>query len=213
MRINCAFRKKIMHKNYVKKEHVMKAYHRKRMIVILSILIVGSSIWRFVSLNERYPDPGVVVYKEKDKIKGGDIEISVSSSNLVSMEEMLELLSDHKDEMIYEDETSMPQTERKVLLVQINIKNTSSTEQTTSLVRFMAQAGAWANGMDLGAYCALNGVEKTNIQLKPKEQRSMMMPFYLYESQFAGDEFHKVDRRKFSLVLSVYPVKNIIELF
>lgn len=177
---------------------------------ILLILLVLS--WRIVSLNKEYPNPRIITYKTGEYIKGGDISIMVTDSKFTAMDEIKEMTPGIENPVTDEKGNLLTDEQKKVLLVNLNVHNLSDEIQTTSLLQFMAQSDAWSNGADLGTYYALNNTQGTSIQLQPGEQRCVQMPFYLYEIQFDTNEFQKVENRKFNLVLSVYPIKNVIEL-
>lgn len=184
----------------------------KKILALAVILMFVGFLWRFSVLNKEYPNPSVMVYQEGEQIQGGDIVITVTDSELVSMEQVLKMAPDIQNQVTDKTGEPLKNEQKKILLVTVKINNISDTQQTMSLVRFVAQSQAWANGMDFESYCKLNDVQEAAIILEAGEQREMVMPFYLYEIQFTGDRFYKMGDRDFQLVLSTYPVKNIVEL-
>lgn len=180
--------------------------------VVLVILLIVVIIWRYTALNKDYPNPKVITYQEGERIKGGDIEITILSSELVSMEKVLELAPDVQNEIRDTKGELLKNEQKKVLLVKLGIQNLSDAKQSASVAHFAVQSDAWTNGVDLNTYCALNDVQETAITLDARETQEVMAPFYLYEIQFTGHKFQKIGERQFQLVLSTYPVKNMVEL-
>lgn len=190
----------------------MSKYRKFLLGMVLVILLTIVIIWRYAALNREYPNPKVITYQEEERIKGGDIEITILSSELVSMEKILEFAPDVQNEIKDTKGELLKHDQKKVLLVNLGIRNLSDAEQTTSVAQFAVQSDAWTNGVDLNTYCALNDVQETAITLAARETQEFMIPFYLYDVQFTGNKFQEIDERNFQLVLSTYPVKNMVEL-
>lgn len=176
------------------------------------LLLLFVMSWRFVTLNKEYPNPKVITYKQGQAIQGGDIEITVIDSEFTTMDAMQEIIPEIENQVVDEKGNLLQNEHIKILLVDLELHNLSNDKQSTSLARFTAQSKAWSNGMDLNTYCALNNIQGVGINLAPGEKRHMTMPFYLYDLQFKEGGFQKAEDRKFHLVLSVYPVKNMVEL-
>lgn len=178
-------------------------------IVFLLIIVAG---WRIATLNMKYPNPQIITYGLSEPIKGGGIEITVTGKELVSMACIRDRIPNIQDNVLDEKGDILSDSRKKILLVNLEVKNLTDADQEISLTQFMAQTQVWSNGMDLYTYLSLNNLQAAGIQLKAQEKRNITMPFYMYDFQFKKGEFDKIENRKFTLVLSTYPIKNVVNL-
>lgn len=187
---------------------------RKRIVVMVGVfgLLIAAMGWRIVTLNIKYPNPQVITYQQNEPIKGGEIEMVVTDSKIVSMQDIKELLPEIEDPIKDKDGNLLEDDQKKVLLVELEIQNLSDAKQKTTVTPFTAQSRAWSNGMDMNTYLGLNRLQTTGIELGAKEKQIIIMPFVMYDFQFKKDEFSSIEQRDFQLVLSTYPIKNLVEL-
>ena len=81
-----------------------------------------------------------------------------------------------------------------------------------SFANIVAQSKAWSNGCDFDLYSQLNNMNSIYVTLAANEEKDIKLPYLMYDFQFKEGEWETVNERDFSLVLSVYPIKNIVRL-
>lgn len=76
-----------------------------------------------------------------------------------------------------------------------------------------AQAGAWANGMDLRLFCKINNVAGMAGRLAAGRSVEMLVPYVASGNQFGfSREWDTFENASFNLVTATYPQKTYIQL-
>lgn len=180
--------------------------------VIFVLILVTLSAVRIYRVNKKYPDPPINTYKENDKIKGGNIDIAVKKSRIITMDDI-----DNKEKSIEEvildtQNMNIDKNQVKFLIIDLEITNNDKNQQTIDLTKFSAESVGWANGWSPELYAILNNTDRITIQIEGNSKTSVRLPFTMYDFQFKETNWEDIIKRKFYLVLSLYPVKNQVLL-
>lgn len=182
---------------------------KKIIIASCLIIIMIMSIIRYDDLNKNAVVEDVYKYQLGQTIKGGAVSIIVKKMEMYNMSESRNVLP----QTIKENEQILMEDEFMVAVVEINIHNTSDTEVEMSLTDFALQSGAWTNCFELEAYQELNDFAGAVIKLKGKEEKKVLLPYFMYDYQWPKKEWKNIKKQKFNLVLMVYPEKHYVEIY
>ena len=183
-----------------------------KVVMILALAAFFLSFLQIYRLNEKYPAPAISTYVEKEPIHGGDITITVMNSRLEPVKEITKEMKDYHDEVANGQGKQLTDRQKKILIVELKIENTSQNPQKVDVTQFMAQSGAWANGWDLDLYLALNNTDQVNVGLEPLTSKTVYLGYSLYDFQFKAKEWGHMTAKEFYLVMTVYPYKNRVLL-
>ena len=180
---------------------------RKLLPVILGVVLfagVGYATYRIVMVNRNYPAPATYIYDMGQEIQGGTLSLVATRTRLIGAAELKTIAPDYQDRVGAEGQS-------KVLLVDLEITNSSADQAAVSLVGISAQSRAWSNDAELDLLIDLNDrFQNGQLLLDPQSTTTARLAYSLYDFQFATkDEWAQVGRRPFELVLSLYPNKNI----
>ncbi|SHJ60663.1 hypothetical protein [Parasporobacterium paucivorans] len=179
----------------------------KKIIFISAAFILAISIGiKVYTINSKYPQPEIVEYNQGRLIKGGELTIRVARSRI------MELSPDYNQNVTDPKGVSVNKNDIKVLLLDIDIVNTSDEDKQMSMINFVAQSQAWSNGWDMDLYSILNNTEYTNISIEANQSETIQLPFLMYRHQFKEKSWNDIGKRQFDLILTSYPVKNIVKL-
>ena len=176
---------------------------------IAAVILLGFKIYM---INQKYPNPKIITYNQEEEIKGGDITVTIQKSQLLSYEQLKEIAPEYQNNVTNTDGTSLDKSQTKTLLLELKIVNTSDEEQTMSVANFIAQSSAWSNGWDYDLFLQMNNGESPNVNLLPYEEKVIKIGYNMYDFQFKDNDWKFVNEREFYIIVSVYPVKNMIKL-
>lgn len=190
--------------------------YNKAVIPFISLLIIVSGLItvRINILNKTFPNPSIHEHYINEKIDGGEISLTALDSNLAHNSHIKKLFPDYIDYTMNSDGTNVTDEQVRVLLVHVKLTNNTEFDKEMSLVQFTAESCAWANGID-GSLFSLFNKENNNpmgVVVPANSEIELFLPYSMYDFQFNRSEWKYIDNRKFDLVLSNYPVKNIIIL-
>lgn len=190
-----------------------KRNHLLLLGIIITVLAVLST-FRIINLNQAYPNPAIFSHKMGNQIKGGDIALTFYDFQLKSGVAFRQSYPDYNDNVLNKDMTPVRDDQRYVLSVNVNVKNESDKEAKISLVQICAESLSWSNGIDGELYRLVNPTSRDpmRIVLQPYEEKEITLPYTLYALQFSEKDWKDIEQRCFDLVLSYYPVRNIVIL-
>lgn len=179
---------------------------KKIVICILCLLLAGAGIFRYITLNQKYPPPEIINYSESEPvIYDGQFEITVADNYF---------LDEQTVKTVFENEISLGQ-DVKCYLLELTIKNIGDTEKQILIYSFMLESDAWYNGVNMGAFMQLNS-DTTDATLQPTlapgEEYQAKLPFSMISEQFKPASWEEVQNRQYSLVMTLYPQKTSIQL-
>lgn len=174
------------------------------MVVGAAVLLCLAAGFRYVQLNRRYPPPITETYTMSQPVSYNSFQITVERSAFLADDQIQTVLAEEVEEGY----------EPKIIVLDVTITNKADTEHTLDLTPFVLQSGAWKNGIHMLAFLRLNDTSANqatlNPSLKPGESRSLRLPFSMLSSNFAPQKWDSVEQREYSLVLSLYPIKQTI---
>jgi hypothetical protein len=181
----------------------------KNLIIICFILITLSLLFtfRYLSINQKYPDPINKEHKLNQPIKYGSFEIKTIGYKMMNSSELKDLGS------VFNEITTPYDKNIKCVIATVNIKNSGTEQKNLEVYPFQIESGGFSNGIDAALFSVLNGEDSTLVPiLKPNEEKKLLLPFTMIKSQFSKKDWEQIDYRKFQLVLSLYPEKNFVVL-
>lgn len=190
----------------------------KKIIVVFSVLLVvlffALSALRYSTLNKMYPDVEIVEHSIGEEIKGGEIYITVESSELWDGEQTRQIIPDYTIEAYNNDGTIPEDDQIRNLIVHLKVENKSDSQKSVSFVNFTPESNAWKNGLSLELYTQLNpGVgSPLEFKIEANSKSDIILPYTMIYSQFKEKDWEHIEQRDFKLVLSQYPIKHVINL-
>lgn len=174
-------------------------------ILVPCILLFG---FFYLRVNRLYPNPEKGMYSLGEEISYHDFKLKVNSCEMLRLEDFL---GEHPDFQAQLESLKYlePGAQANVMLVSMDISNTSDTEKYIELYDFTAESLDWFNGADMELFNLLNGNE-VSLQptLSPQQKISVVLPYYMYDFQFSQNAWEDIGNRSFQLVYQLYPVKN-----
>ena len=130
----------------------------KRIVICLfSVILVGAGIFRYITLNQKYPPPEIISYSESEPVVyDGQFEITVTDNYF---------LDEQIVNKVFEDQTDQGK-EVKYYILELNVKNTGDTEKEILIYSFILESGAWCYAVNMGAFIELNS-DVANASLHP----------------------------------------------
>lgn len=187
---------------------------KKVKIIIASVMVLflaAGFVFRVVQVNMRYPAAQELRANQSESIDFNGIAYQVTDFRFMTDEE----LATYQDNMLNPNRAASggEAKEYKCALVEVKAHNTTQEEREARLTYFCLQSGTWRNGIDL--MTLMNYAEKGSLyyQLAPGESVTQVLAFSFSSQQFKNDRlWQDVENRSYELVLSLYPVKRVIEL-
>ena len=177
---------------------------KKQLIfAVISAAILGLGVWRYVTLNNRYPAPTTKEYRCSDTVEYGGITLSATGHYFVDSNEAQTLFSDE-----YEA-GHRPQC----VVVELKLTNLSQEQRQIALYPFILESQTWKNGIHLQAFMEMDSFLSTptlNPTLEPGQTLSLKLPFVMIKDQFSSKAWTSVKSRDYRLVLSLYPTKTVV---
>ncbi len=182
-------------------------FKKKKTIFICALALILAGLWtfRYVTLNQKYPQPNCETYSVSQPVSLGNFEVSVSDSYFLDSETAKEVL-------LAEFGAGY---DARCIVLDFSVTNTSDSPQSIELGVFQLQSGTWNNGVNFIAYRDINSDVNDgslNLQIEPGETYQVKLPFSMIDDSFFPDDWNRVEERQYELVLSLYPVKRVIRL-
>ena len=172
-------------------------------VILVCAVLVGLFTWKVISINLKYPAPTTKVYEIGQTANYKDeFELTVVDFKFLSDDAANELFGDGSESLI---------NENKFAITTLKIKNISNETQSIPSTIFVFQAGMFFNGAMWGDIGRINDWDKAP-ELKPNEETTIKVPFNVVKSRFLDSQWEKVTERKFSMVINLYPEKQVLKL-
>lgn len=187
----------------------MNSINRKLLIagiILISILFLVLFLIRYNYLNTKYPEVIIDSSSMNEPVNYFDFSLCAEKYAIINQNEI-------KEKNIISEQ--LPSGfETKMVLVTLNIKNTSTQEKTIELYPFVLESNGWRSAFDFEAFNKLNSENvSTSLRLKPGKSQTVILPFTMYNSQFKKDYWAKLQNKEFDLIFSLYPIKKYIKLY
>ena len=187
----------------IRKDENMFKKKRTIFICILALVLTGLWTFRYVKLNQRYPQPNCESYSVSQPVLLDNFEILVSDSYFLDSEAA-------KEALIVESEAGL---NAKCIVLDFSVTNISDSPQNIEVGAFQLQSGAWHNGVSFIAYRDMNSdvnEGSLNLQIEPGETCQVKLPFSMIDFHFFPDDWDYVEDRQYELVLSFYSIKRVL---
>lgn len=178
---------------------------KKRVIVgicvIAGCILMGILIYHTVRVNRKYPQTKVQevsVGKEADM--GKDISLTVKGTTWLTNEEFIKEYGKNSD--------VDGETDARVILVDVLIKNHSNTEQIIDYYSIYLEKQGYYNGLALDTFMEISDGKTVGEPLKSQEESQIRLAYVIYGYQFKKADGKTVEGQRFYLVNSRYPVKK-----
>ena len=181
--------------------------NKKLKVLIFCIIIVvlfSLFVFRFYSVNKRYPQPVTTSVGLNEPIDYNGYRITAVSSELTPATELTKQGYKMDDQDIFKD--------KLVLLVKLKVENIGKHTVKSSFVTSALQSEAWWNCMNLDLFYVFNDVE-TIESMDNADIYTITLPFDVIHEQFKENEWKNVRNRHFDLTLSTYPEKKVIRCY
>ena len=173
-------------------------------IVLGGVLLIGY-VMRVFTLNQKYPQPQVQTFSMNEWADYDGIEVKVTQAQIKNQDFMME------NQIM--TTAPAPGRETKVLLITMELKNSSTETAQGRVYLTEAESGAWNNGV---AAQLISNVNKPGISLsapmKSGESKTVVLPFSINHVQMTDTSWAHAESRSYDLVLGLYPTKKIIPL-
>lgn len=186
-----------------------KIFTVKRILICLVILavIAGCAI-RIVTLNQMFPNPEVRQHGLQESFDWEDLEITAKGYRLLTVPEIQQYIEGF--DVSYVDQQGNDKDER-ILLAELQVKNMTNREKHFSTYLCSLRSGAYFQAFDPKYYSNFNA-GASSADIGPGETVTIYLPFHMFSIHFSESAWEKMDTRTFEIVLSMYPVKEIITL-
>ncbi len=176
---------------------------RKLPVILTCVVIFAIVGVRIYAVNRRFPPVDVIEVAANEEFEINGIVITFKSQNILDAEDFS---SD------YSDPGNGDFGEQKLLVFDIDIKNSSDEAVNFPIYNFVAESKAWRNGIEsVNAFTTANPDISIMQKINPGEKLSIRLPYSLYEVHFSAEEWSKIRTRKFSTVWLAYPIKIILK--
>jgi len=172
-------------------------------VVIACLILVVSGVWLvgYIDVNKRFPKPEQQVHSIGEWVRTGDTSIKVNSVEYMPQEEAnsqygSELLPDNGND-----------SNTYYFIAKIDVKNETDKEiklSKTLLEIYPVGVLTYGEVMENG--------ELTSIKLKAQEQREIVLHFIMSQGVLRDDRRWMLKKSQIRIVLSNYPVHEIIVL-
>lgn len=181
----------------------------KRILISLLVMavIAGCTI-RIVTLNKQFPNPEIRQYGLNDSFVWEELEITAKGYRLLTVPEIQQYIEGF--DVSYVDKQGNDKDER-MLVAELQVSNPTDREKHFSTYLCSLRSGAYFQAFDPRYYSNFNA-GASSADIGPGETVTVYLPFHIYSIHFSENAWEKLDTRTFEIVLSIYPVKEIITL-
>lgn len=172
----------------------------KRFAIMLSILCTFIIIILIFRVNVRFRNSKQYVYQMNECFEcENQLQYSVTNAGF---------FSDDDKELFQDIETD----EYEIIgcYIDISVVNNGETSIHINLADYVLTSGGWGQRVNYPLFTKVN--KQYNSTLKPGESTEFRLPFTVPSSVFTDKQWDKVMEREYSLVFSLYPAKQEVEI-
>lgn len=173
---------------------------------IVAVCLIGLSVLQIIQINTRFPQTVISSTRLGDETELNGLKLKATSC------EMLPYKSIKENEELYSVIAKYDTGEVNLIKACLTIKNNSDKEAELPLYDVIFQSNDWANAVNLEVFKYFNTDKSLSVKLESGESTDVVLPSLLHKAQFSSKAWDKIEDRDFSLVLSLYPQKRIIEM-
>ena len=180
----------------------------QKMVLVLALVLIGAFCFGFFTVNAKFPPGKEIIHPFGQQISYKNVEFQVKGTEILDYSQF----SGNK-ELIRALQGPNPAGEdvqnTKIILVTVEFYNPTDQPLKLDLTPFWLEAGNFSSQCDYSLTLYYN---PSGLILNKKEKRIIKLPVPLKTVFFTGSEWETVKDRKFSLVYTLYPEKNIVEI-
>ena len=184
----------------------IKKHFKAILIVMIALAFTAVFAFRFIQVNRAYPKAELqqVYIHEPLNFKG--YRLTALKTEMTPATE----LQQQGYKLDYEDFFK----DRQIFFVDLLIEKTVSADPLFSISWFELQSGSWSNGQNLDLMTVFNEDLTARMEeLQTVGKTTIRLVFDVMHEHFHESDWQHVSERKYDLVLSLYPVKNILHLY
>ena len=172
--------------------------------LFIAIAFFGMCGWRIAVLNQKYPPPKVERYRVGETAHYNGMDIDIQESYFLSEQDIDKYFSKFTSQGY----------QAKCLAVQARFSNNGTENVMLDLSQFRLVSGGWSNGINFNVHQQYNNPEAVYLMLElaPGEEYTTILTYSMLDSHFEPGDWESVEDRQYTLVLSLYPIKRVIEL-
>lgn len=180
------------------------------LIFIVTVAFVILFYVRYSYINIKYPNPVIKEHNINIPFTYQGVELLLSDFRLLDNKEFLQEYELDPRRM----NINIPGSEQKNAIVTLHVKNSGNTIKEIDTAELMLlETDGWASYTDLmDSFRLLNNGKSSLVVLNPGEESTLEFSYCIYDLSFSKKDFNNLDTSKFSMVLSLYPQKNIVRL-
>lgn len=183
-------------------------FSKKRVALFFIIVLVGAFCFSFFTVNAKFPPGKEIIHPFGERISYKNMEFQVKRTEILDYDQFAE-----NEELIHALQGPNPEGEdvqnTKIVLITAEFYNPTDQPQKLDLTPFWLEAGNFSSQADDSLILYYN---PSGLILNKKEKRIIKLPVPLKTVFFTGSEWETVKDRKFSLVYTLYPEKNIVKI-
>ena len=194
--------------------------------IVIGVVLVGALglmalLWcRIEVVNEERPDRIVqqhncgesidLRYFIREGVEQGEMKAKVRNAEGKNLSSMQSEMPDYQNQFIENNVAD----DLYAILVQMEIENSSDAVKSFPMYEFTIQQKSVFAVLDPDLYQRLNGASDLVVTLEPGQKTNVVLPFCMYPNQFDNNsDWEELGSSKFQIILSLYPIKNIVELY
>ena len=187
---------------------VIKMKTRNKIILLCCIPVVVILFFiQYYTINHKYPQYKSVLYEKSSTVSYNGFKINVTGAKILNDSEIKKWNHSFYDSIKIDGQTM------ETVIVNIQIKNTTSSKAVYDVSSICLESNYWSNGIVLNGFLALNSSnDSMRPVLNPREVLSLQLPYTMIPTQFKKVDWSEVKHRQFNLVLSFYPIKRVVLL-
>ncbi len=192
--------------------HFKKKTNSKFIIIIIFLLF---ALWLacVICINSIYPQPKEVFVPIGKPAIINDIAITVKNSGVIELENPL--IAEH----LTNNNSMLPlflegneNLSAKMLYAEIELVNQGQVDATFDSTALVAECAQWTNGLDVCTLAPDNETVAYSIKLKSDQTESIYVFWNLLDMHFSDKNWNNIETLKFTVPLSLYPKKVMLEL-
>ena len=183
---------------------------KKAAVLIVLILFGLVFIYRYQYINTKFPNPVVKEHYIDVPFTYQGVEMTLTEFQIIGHDEFLEEYDLDPQGMNMEIRGAT----QKNVIVTLTVNNKGDTKKEINAGELMLlETAGWASYTDyMDSFRLLNKGESMLIEVNPGEEKALRFSYCLYDLSFQENDFVDLDTSKFSIVLSLYPQKNVVRL-
>lgn len=183
-------------------------FTKKRIIIFLAIALVGTFIFGFFTVNSKFPASKKTIHPYGQPFTYQNAKLQIKGKEILDYNQFSN--NDDLLRILNIDSKSQNSDTTKIILITVEFCNPTAKTLKLDLTAFHLESGSFSLQFDYPLMLHYNHCGM-NLKLNGNEKKTLSMPVPLTKINFSESEWLTINNRKFSVVYSLYPEKNIAE--